>query len=491
MNTPLASLPIILPMIAAPILYMFNRRLMFQRVVSLGTATTVALITGWLFIQVQNSGMVTYDLGGWQAPFGIVIAADMLSMVFLGMAAFLAPLVIFYSFWAIPDRGERYSYYPLLMLLLASINGMCLTGDLFNFFVFLEMMLISSFALIALEGNRRELEASFKYAVLNLLASSLLVIAVAGIYGVTGTLNMADLAQKIAGTNIPQLIPIMMLFVAAFGVKAALFPFHFWLPDAHSMAPTPISALLSGVIVKIGVYGFLRLFYTVFGGLALGDTLMWLASISVIFGMICAVTQQDIKRLLAYSTISQVGYILLAVSLGSLAGLTSAIIYTINHMIIKAGLFFLAGTIIKQTGTKVIGEMGGLLKQLPMTAVLFLIGSLALAGVPPLNGFMSKLSLVVAILDTERYVLLAPVIIGTMLTLVVMTRVWMQIFLGSSGGKIVNLSRPALAPALVLTVAIFGFGLIAQPIFTIAGEVADQLIEPGIYISNVMAGVNR
>jgi len=211
----------------------------------------------------------------------------------------------------------------------------------------------------------------------------------------------------------------------------------------------------------------------------------------VVFGMICAVTQKDIKRMLAYSTISQVGYILIAVSLGSPAGLTAAIIYTVNHMIIKAGLFFLAGTIIKRTGTKRIDEMGGLLKQLPMTAALFLVGSLALAGVPPLNGFISKLALVVAILGAGRYLLLVPVIIGTMLTLVVMTRAWMQIFLGGSNGKVVKFGRPALAPALILTVAMFGFGLIAQPMFMIAGETAGQLLEPGIYISNVMEGANR
>jgi multicomponent Na+:H+ antiporter subunit D len=489
MSASLVVLPILLPIIAAPLLFIFNGRAAFQRAIALFTAVIVAAVAVWLLLETRSAGVLTHAVGGWKSPFGLMIAADLLGAVFVTLTSLLSVLIVVYSFKTIPERGQGHSYYPLLMLLLASINGLSLTGDIFNFYVFLEIMVLSSFTLVAFEGKRKELEASFKYAILNLLASTLLLVSVVGIYGVAGTLNMADLARKFAGQEIPELVPIVMLFVAAFGIKAALFPFHFWLPDAHSMAPTPVSAMLSGIIVKMGVYGLIRFFYTILGGLELGEVIMWLAAVSLVFGMICAVSQKDIKRMLAYSTISQVGYILIVFSLGSAAGLTAAIVYTANHMVIKAGLFMLAGIIIKQTGTKRMDEMGGLLGRMPVTAVLFLIGSLALAGVPPLNGFISKLATVVAILDNGKPLLLVPVVIGTMLTLVVMTKAWAQIFLGESRRKAVESDWLTLAPVVALTVAIFALGVLAQPVMTMAAETATQLLDPEVYAVSVLGGI--
>jgi len=352
-----------------------------------------------------------YFMGGWKPPFGITLVLDGLSSFMLILVNLVTFLITLYSISYMELYTSKLRYYSLLLLMLAGMNGVILTGDIFNLFVFLEIAVISAYALTGFGTEAEELEASFKYLVLGSVSSVFILLGIAFIYSLTGSLNLADISQKLAGGRLfqsPALWFAIILFLYGFGMKSAIMPFHPWLPDAHPSAPAPISAMLSGLLIKAaGVYPLLRIFYNMFGMGNLSQKfipqiLMVLGGISMAGGALLALIQTDIKRMFAYSSISHMGYIFLALSLGTPLGILGALFHIFSHAVSKSLLFLTSGSLEYVLHTRDIRKMGGIEERMPITAFSGNIGFLSLAGIPPLAGFWSKLFIILALVKAGR-----------------------------------------------------------------------------------------
>jgi multicomponent Na+:H+ antiporter subunit D len=402
-----------------------------------------------------------YHLGGWPTPIGIDLRLDSLATLLLLAINTVGLAVGLYSI----DYMRRYTasshFYGLFLLMVTGMNGVVLAGDLFNLYVFLEVAVVASYSLVAFGCSHEELEASFKYIVLGSLSSAVILIGIALVYGVTGTLNMAQMAARIAetGMNGPLLLALG-LFICGFSFKAALVPFHAWLPDAHPAAPAPVSAMLSGVLIKaVGIYVLARLAFNVFG---VGDSelslLRWLGVLSMVAGGLLAAGQTDIKRLFAYSSISQVGFIVLGLGLGTPLGLVGALYHLVNHAMFKSLLFLNAGAVEYATGTRKLKELGGLNRALPVTGATSLVASMSIAGVPPFNGFWSKLIIVLACVEAGFYGFAATAVLISIVTLAYQLKVQRLAFFASLPHSLKDLKREprlmSLAMILLATACI-------------------------------------
>ncbi len=366
-----------------------------------------------LLVRLYRSGSFSYYLGGWAPPFGIELRADFLRVYMLlvllgtGLWIFLFAL-----------RNLKYElkkevlgwYYALYALLMASMAGMALTGDLFNLFVFMEICAIASCALISIKETRDCLEASFKYLILSAMGTGCYLLAVALIYMVTGHLNFAMVQQALpeAVALYPNNVLVAMaLMVVAFGTKAALFPLHVWLPDAHASAPSPSSAILSGLVIKIYAFAMLLLFYTVIPAsllesIPVTEIVLWLATVGIILASIFAMVQEDVKKMLAYSSIAQIGYIFLGIGLSNRTALVGALYHLLNHSIMKAMLFMAAGVIIHAAGVRSLKKFHGLGRHLPLTLIAFTVGGASMIGLPGTGGLIGKWLLALGALETGR-----------------------------------------------------------------------------------------
>ncbi len=364
-----------------------------------GAGSFLLLLFSLLSVSLVGGGSVTYEVGGWAAPFGILMVLDGLSVLMLLLVNIVGFLSILYSAEYMKAYTSPGYYYTLFSLLLAGLNGVVISGDLFNLFVFVEITAVASYALVAFGTEKQELESAFRYAVLGTLASAAILLGIGILYSYTSTLNMADAAAVLASGNPGGVVPfVTVLFLAGFGLKAALVPFHSWLPDAHPAAPAPISAMLSGVVIKtIGVYAMVRILFNVFGLSAdAASVLLWLGIISMVVGVFLAIGQWDFKRLLAYHSISQIGYVVFGIGLGTPLGLIGGLFHLFNHSLFKSLLFLNAGSVEQATGTRKLDELGGLGRSMPVTAGTSLVASLSIAGIPPLCGFWSKLIIIIA-----------------------------------------------------------------------------------------------
>jgi len=376
---------------------------------------------------------LVYKIGGWVPPFGICMVLDGLANFMLITVNLVAFFVSVYSLSYMEKYTDRPKFLTLFFLMLTGMNGLIVTGDLFNLFVFLEIASISSYALVAFGTEAEELEASFKYTIMGTLASCFIFLGIAFLYGFTSTLNMADMANILsAKQNIWLINFVAVLFFMGFGLKAALMPFHGWIADAHPSAPASISAMLSGVLIKtLGIYALMRVFFNVLGMTdAYCSVLMFLGSLSIIIAVILALSQFDLKRLLAYSSISQIGYIVLGLGLGTPLGILGGLFHLFNHSVFKSLLFLTSGSIDYSTGTRDLKEMSGLKEKLPVTANTNLIASMSISGIPPFSGFFSKLIIIFACIQKGciGYALIA--VIGSILTLTTFAKVQKFAFFG-------------------------------------------------------------
>ena len=383
----------------------------------LGSAILILIVTKWwkrfadiwvtivggftlvASVLLIGSEPIVYRMGGWAPPWGICLVLDPLSEFMLLVVNLLGFFVTVYSLSYMEWYTNKPKFFALFLLMMAGMNGVVLTGDMFNLFVFLEIASLASYGLVGFGVEAEELEASFKYLILGSIASTLILFGVAIIYSVTGSVNMADISVFLKGTgNNAAVLLATALFFAGFATKAALVPFHAWLPDAHPSAPAPVSAMLSGVLVKaLGVYAMARVFYNVIPiDPIFFKVIMVLGVISMLVGGLLATGQWDIKRMLAYSTISQIGYIFLGLSLGTALGLVGAIFHLLNHSTYKGLLFLCSGSIEKATGSRDMREFGGLSKKMPVTSIATSIGALSISGIPPFAGFWSKLIIIIA-----------------------------------------------------------------------------------------------
>lgn len=369
--------------------------------------TLFLLIGSVLALKKVHEGSVwVYAVGGWDPPWGIAMVLDGLSAFMLLTINTVAFLVAIYARRYLDAFTGRWQFDCLFLLMLAGMNGVVLSGDMFNLFVYLEVAAVASYALVAFGTEKHELEAAFKYAVMGSLGSLFILMAVVLLYSRTSTLTMADMAAQIQANGLGDLGGVVLGFlVLGFGLKAALVPFHAWLPDAHPSAPAPISAMLSGVLIKaLGVYALVRVVFTVLGwNQTVSVLLLALGVLSMVVGAFLAAVQWDVKRMFAYSSISQVGYIVTAFGLGTPLGLAAGLFHLFNHSIFKSLLFLDSGCLEQATGTRDLRKMGGLGRRMPVTGTAAFVGAMSIAGVPPFNGFWSKLLIVLAAIEAGRY----------------------------------------------------------------------------------------
>jgi len=454
---------------------------------------SLAILSFVLIGQLKTHGIFVYIVGKWTPPWGINLVLDGLSLLMLIIINTVAFLVIIYSVSYMKKFTAKSRYYALFILMLAGMNGVVLTGDFFNLFVFSEIAAISSYALVAFGVEAEELEASFKYMVMGSIASILILFSVGLLYGLTGSLNMADVGRMIQGKRNVLLSFSMTLFLAGFGLKAAVIPFHAWLPDAHPSAPAPISAMLSGVLIKaLGVYALMRIFFNVFGmGLQLYWTFMILGCVSMIGGGLLALRQEDLKRLLAYSSISQIGYIILGLGCGNYWGIMGALFHLLNHASFKSLLFLNSGAVEYSTGTRKLEKMGGLSKVMPVTGATSTIASLSISGIPPFNGFWSKLFIIIGLIQAGHFVLAVITILASVLTLAYYLRMQRYAFFGKLREGLEKIKEaPSLMSFSVIVLAIIclGVGILFYPVMKIVLEPAVGVLQEGIRYSSLVLG---
>lgn len=493
----LLILPIGIPLLTAALSFLAWRRVRLQRTLGVLGAGALALATLTLLIRVQREGIQAVQIGNWPAPFGITLAADLFSAVMVAMAGIMGLAVAVYSLASIDGRRTAFGYYPLLHILLMGVCGAFLTGDLFNLYVWFEVMLIASFVLLALGGERPQIEGALKYVTLNLMASALFLAAVGLLYGIMGTLNMADLAQKLANGPEPGLITaVSLLFLVAFGIKAAMFPLFFWLPASYHTPPAAVSTIFAGLLTKVGVYALIRVFTLLFVQEVrfTHSLILVLAGLTMVTGVLGAVAQFDFRRLLSFHIISQIGYLLMGLGLFTAPALAAAIFFMVHVILAKSALFLVSGIVDRLEGSYDLKRLGGLYRSRPGLALLFLFPAFSLAGVPPFSGFFAKLALVQAGLGVGQYGIVAVGLAVSILTLLSMMKIWAEVFWKPqpeisrvAAQSLTATEWPLLAPLIVLSSLALVIGLAAEPLFGVAAQAADQLLDPAAYIRAVMA----
>ena len=393
MSNNLIVLPIIIPIIAGMLMVIFRHKIGMHRLLSMAAIVAVGVVSAVLMEQVRASGIQILYLGGWAAPFGISLVADMLALILVLVTAVVIFCCMFYAFSSIGAEREKHYFYPLVLFLMTGVNGSFLTGDIFNLFVFFEVMLVASYVLISLGGTKIQLRESVKYILINMISSSLFLVAIAFLYAMTGTLNMAHLSVRVAEAGQGGLMTVVaLLFLIVFSIKAGLFLF-FWLPESYSAPPTALAAIFAALLTKVGVYAIIRVFSLIFyhepsiTHLFIGI----LAALSMVLGAVGAVAYWDIKKIITYNVVVGVGFILAGVASFTLAGMRGSLYYLIHDMIVKALLFLLGGTIIHLTGTSKVRSMSGLIRLHPQLGWMFFVGALSLSGLPPLSGFIGKI----------------------------------------------------------------------------------------------------
>lgn len=492
--------PLIIPLAAAVLgLLAWNQRKL-QRWIGIGATALLTLVSGVLLVQVQQHGIITAQSGNWPAPFGITLVADLFSSLMLVGTGIMGLCVTVYSLADTEQHQESVGYHPLLQVLLLGVCGSFLTGDLFNLYVWFEVMLIASFVLLALGGQREQMEGAIKYVTLNLIASALLLAGIGLLYGVTGTLNMAHLALRMQELDHTGTIPVIAaLLFCAFSIKAAVFPFYFWLPASYHTPPIAVVTIFSALLSKVGIYVLIRVFTLIFPQEALaGQPLILLAAgLTMLFGALGAVAQPELRRLLAFCVISQIGYLLMGLGVFTSLALAGSIFFMLHIMAAKSALFLVTGVVARKAGTSWLPELGGLYQRFPLLAVLFLLPALSVAGIPPLSGFWGKLALVQAGLQAEQYLIVAAALGVSVLTLYYLVNAWIQLFWKPRPADAAELRsltpqrrRQLLGPALGLTLVSVLLGLLPEPLFRLCSAAAEQLLQPQSYIEAVL-GVIR
>jgi len=491
----LALLPVLVPLTGAMVGLLLRKQRPLQAYWSLGTMLTALAGGFWLLLTVWQSGQpIIYNSGNWAAPFGIVLVGDMLSAIFVVMTQLVMVMGLIYALGS-KDQVVTYpTFFPLFLTLATGLSGAMMTGDLFNLYVFAELLVISGTVLTAVSDDRYGTEAAYKYFYISLLASFFMLLAVGSFYIAYGTLNMADLAARVAADGgRPLLLPGIAFLMATFMVKSAVFPFHFWQPDFHTAAPTAVSAMLSSVVVKLGIYGFLRMTTLLFVDQAplIRAVLLVLGVVGVIFGGLSALGTHNVKRMLAYSTLAQVGFILVGIGWGTPLSIAAAIVFAFNHSLIKAAMLMLAGYIASRASVKsaAFEVVTGVGRPLPAAGFLFFVGSLALAGIPPTNGFVSKALLFNSGIAAARTWSLLLIGVTSIFTLMYTVRAFQRIWWLAPAEGITT--KPAgdqlVAPALLLGL-IVALGVWAEPLVAAATAASTALGDPSIYIRAVLGG---
>lgn len=499
----LLALPLVLPLLGA-ILAIFGRRnLPAQRLNSIAVAALNLVLALFLLVQIRTGGLLVLQVGNWPAPYGITLVADLFSAIMLVMSGLIGLATAIYGLLMIDEAREKHHYHVFFNVLFMGVNGAFLTGDLFNLYVWFETLLMASFVLLSLGGERPQLEGAIKYLAMNFLSSAFFLAGVGILYGIAGTLNLAELALVMrdpAHAGVTQAVSIM--FLMAFGIKSAAFPLFFWLPASYHTPPSPVSAVFAGLLTKVGVYSLIRVFTLLFlnNDNFLPDVLLIMAGFTMVTGVLGAAAQMEFRRLLSFHIVSQIGYMIMGLGLFSAASLAGAVIYIAHNIIAKTNLFFIAGVVARRTGTNDLRALGGLAPRYPGLALLFLISAMALAGLPPLSGFIAKLSLVIPGFEAGRYAIIGVAMGVGLLTLFSMTKIWNEVFWKPRpGGDETDTPAPwshreklcLFGPVTALALASVAMGLLAGPLYDLALEAGEQLKSGTAYIAAVLPDAGR
>lgn len=524
-DTSLVIAPMLVVLVTAVATLLLGRRPRARVAVSLGGgvayAVAVAAIDWFVVLAPDAPGIATYQVGDWPAPFGITLVADGLSAFMLTMVAILGVSSLIFSSRHLPGEEGRSYYFPLFHFLALGVTGAFLTGDLFNLFVWFEVMLMASYVFVAYSGGAEHTRAAFWYVTLNLLASAIFLLGVGGIYASTGTLNMADLARRLAepaayGLDPVPVVGLLGLLLSVFAIKAGLVPFQFWIPTAYRAAPPQIAALLAGATKKVGIYAIIRLSFTVFAGsnvavdlgvpgtgLAVdsplsfvGAALFLMAGASILVGGIGAVGRNSLEGVFAYSSIGQVGFIAIPVAIAATStspelrqlGVAAALVYALNHTLSKGLLFLAVGAIRSATGSSRFDDLGGLAKRSPPLAIAVFVASLALVGIPPLSGFFGKfLVFDAAARSASAGPVIALLLVGSLLTIAYATRLWNLSFWGAQTPAVETaaIDRVHVVVLIGLATAIVAIGVGFEPVYEFASTAAEAALDTEGYVDAV------
>ncbi len=488
MTNHLPILQVVVPLIAAPLMVVLRSGLVAWLLAVAVSWVALAVAAG-LFLEVAGGGFVSYWIGSWPPPYGIEYRVDIVNAFLAVLVSLIASVVIVYSKTSVDaeiPRERHYLFYAMYALCLAGLLGITVTGDAFNLFVFLEISSLSSYVLIALGRDRRALMASYQYLILGTIGATCYVIGVGLVYLETGTLNLADMAVRLPqiADNRPVLAALAFITVGI-SLKLALFPLHLWLPNAYAYAPSVVTAFLAATATKVSIYVLLRFYFTVFGGSAVFENEpmapIWITlSLAAMFiASAVAIFQTNVKRLFAYSSVAQIGYITLGVSLGSFTGLTSGIVHLFNHALTKGALFLLLGGIALRLGSVRLNAIGGIGRVMPFTSFGIVLGGLSLIGVPATVGFVSKWYLVLAALERGDWWLAFAVVASSMLAVVYVWRFVEAAYFLEPSAEVARLREAPfsmLMPAWIMVLACIYFGLDTQLTLGGAGAAAIELL---------------
>ncbi|MFO6422102.1 proton-conducting transporter membrane subunit [Motilimonas sp. KMU-193] len=489
----LLTLPTILSLVTATALFFSPQRQTWVSTLSLLSALIILLCSAMLLMQVIQNGPQAVAFGQWQAPFGVIFVADLFSAAMVMITAIIGLASLCYACADLCHKPSYKSYHALTHVLLAGVYGAFLTGDIFNLYVWFEVMLIASFGLMTLDAPRKQIDGAVKYVVLNLIATLVFLLAIGLIYGATGTLNLADLHQKmpLVDSNIQQLLAALLLF--CFAIKAALFPVFAWLPASYPTLPYAVVGLFAALLTKVGVYALVRTFTLLFP-LDLGhwqDLLLWIAGATMLVGVLGAVSQQSIKHILAFHIISQIGYMIMGLAIFTPLALAGMIFYIVHHILVKANLFFIGGVVARYQGSSRLANLGGLYLAKPALAFVFIFNAFSLAGLPPLSGFWGKYLVIKASIDASFYWLAAVALLVGLLTIISMTKIWNQAFWATNP----NQSEPQSLPSLtryyyggaitLLTTMSLGMVIFVEPIYQFSLQATQQLMTPTPYVNAI------
>ena len=497
--------PILLPAFTAIVLALLRGNFRAQKIISAVSSLVLTCFAFWLLYFVNGSGIQTSFIGGWEVgeasqPFGIVFVADRLACIMLCLSASVGTVVMFYTFWTVTEKQQRYFFYALFQVVLMGVNWSFLTGDLFNLFVAYEVMLIGSYGMMMVGASKAQVRQTMKYIGINTIGSTFFVVAVGLIYATVGSTNMAAIAERTAlleGDQAALVTACSTVLLVVFTMKTAAFPLFFWLPDSYPVVPVGVNGYFAGLLTKVGVYSLLRVFVMVFqqpGQEFALNILLILSCFTMPLGVLGAMCQWEIRKILSWHIISQVGYMVMGIGLCGSAdsrvvtlAITGTIFYIVHHIIVKSCLFLVGGITERVTGTQELKKMGGVLDLAPGVAGLFLIAAFSLAGMPPFSGFLSKFVLVKAGLAGGAFIVVTVAIVTSFFTLYSMTKIWAYAFWRD---KCREKSRPNYRGMMIPTGVLVAFtvvmGLFAQPFVKLAEDAAKDVSDTSAYIEAVM-----
>lgn len=478
------------------------RKTVTQRVISVLGSFLGVLLSIRLLANIHDNGILTLNASNWEAPYGIVFVADLLSATLVLLTSIVALAVSFFSSTGLNRQRMMYGYFPIFHFLIMGLNGAFLTGDIFNLYVWFEVIIISSFVLMTLGGRKAQLEGAVKYMAMNILASTFFLTGIGILYGITGSLNMADLSIKIQQVQNQWLVGITAcFFIIGFGIKSAVFPLYYWLPSSYHTPPSAVAATFGGLLTKVGIYAMIRVFSLIFiPDEFTKNLLIVMAVLTIVIGSFGAIIKTNIRRLFSYLIVCHIGFMIGGIGMFTKVALMGTIFYLIHDIMVKTNLFLIAGVIRQLRGTMNMPSLGGLYAEYPKISLLFALVLFSLVGIPPLSGFWPKIYLFDAAFSLGQFPFAIALILGSFITLYVIARMWSEIFWKDSPAdvEVENKFEPLplfrkilliLPIGLLCGVTLF-IGLNAEAIIQLVDKISDQLLDTTVYVEAVLGKQN-